>query len=722
MFFLIIFQLITSGYCSTYSDFVDAIYYEKIGEYSKSFDIVEKINKKENNEYLYRYMYELAVKGQMNNKAKEVLEKLIEIDSTSSSNWYSYANYLAMEGDLEKAKEKYLKAIELDGENIDAYYQLAIISKDIDESIKYFNKIIEIDPSFKSDVYYNIAVLYSMKKDEKKMVEYLNKAIEENPYALRPYYFLATYYDEKGNFTKVVELYKKMFEIESTNSELTNRIAEIYLSTKDYKTAEAYFIKTLKIDPLNKKALWWLALLSEEKKDYKQAIKYLSSIKGWDNEVDLVLKMSYYNIMDSNMERAMEILKDAQKKWPNNYEISYYLGLGYMDLKDDKKAKEVFEIFISSVPDNYEVRFNLGVICERLNDVECFKKHFGYIIEKKPDDANALNYLGYSLVDRDIEIDKAFDMIKRAVEIDGENPAYLDSLAWAYYKKGDFENAFNYIEKSLDIMTKKNMVDDPLIYEHKADILVKLNRYFDAYLSYYNAIICGAKNVEVINKKVKDIVPMLDKYDIFYNYFSNNTKNNFTMFFNLEFNYRYKKFLKTKNIKFTLSGFNKLIPEKKYIASTVLGPLYTPVVSAEMLKDRYTFRNDISDERVDSQIFEKYYIRALSVLNWYFNSSFYLDYKKENKGRIISQDNCYLYDNVFSQGDIIKLCSNKNMFAPDFISYQSDISFNISLNDYKVMTDSIYPTFKYYMPFSIIFDFKNFTVNITVDKFDFNEK
>ncbi|HOC03437.1 MAG TPA: hypothetical protein PKK91_08165, partial [bacterium] len=81
----------------------------------------------------------------------------------------------------------------------------------------------------------------------------------------------------------------------------------------------------------------------------------------------------------------------------------------------------------------------------------------------------ALNYLGYSMLIEDKNIDEAFTLIQKAVTLEPENGAYLDSLGWAYYKKGKYKLAEKYLIKA----EKKEF--DPEIYEHLGYVYYSMN-------------------------------------------------------------------------------------------------------------------------------------------------------------------------------------------------------------------------------------------------------
>ncbi len=85
--------------------------------------------------------------------------------------------------------------------------------------------------------------------------------------------------------------------------------------------------------------------------------------------------------------------------------------------------------------------------------------------------ANASNYLGFMWVDHDQNIEEGGDLIKKAMEIEPDNGAYLDSLGWYYYKTNHFDHALGQLQQAVE----KLKPEDPVVYEHLGDIYLKLN-------------------------------------------------------------------------------------------------------------------------------------------------------------------------------------------------------------------------------------------------------
>ena len=83
--------------------------------------------------------------------------------------------------------------------------------------------------------------------------------------------------------------------------------------------------------------------------------------------------------------------------------------------------------------------------------------------------ANTSNYLGYMWVDHSINVEEGGDLIKRALEVDPDNGAYLDSLGWYYYRTNQFELATAQLTKAV----QKTEPEDPTVYEHLGDAYAK---------------------------------------------------------------------------------------------------------------------------------------------------------------------------------------------------------------------------------------------------------
>ena len=112
-----------------------------------------------------------------------------------------------------------------------------------------------------------------------------------------------------------------------------------------------------------------------------------------------------------------------------------------------------------------------------------------------------MNYLGYLLADRGQQLDEAIRLVRKALDIEPNNPNYLDSLGWAYYRRGDYDQAEKYLTPAAQQMPRNATVQ-----EHMGDILAKRGRWQDAIAAWTRALQGdeGDVNKAAVEKKITD--------------------------------------------------------------------------------------------------------------------------------------------------------------------------------------------------------------------------
>ena len=109
-----------------------------------------------------------------------------------------------------------------------------------------------------------------------------------------------------------------------------------------------------------------------------------------------------------------------------------------------------------------------GAMYERMKKFDLSEAEFRKVLEINPENAQALNYLGYMLADRDVRLDEAYQLIKKAIDQDPNNGAYLDSLGWVYFRQGKLNEAEGVLVRALD-----RIGSDPTVHDHLGDVYFK---------------------------------------------------------------------------------------------------------------------------------------------------------------------------------------------------------------------------------------------------------
>ena len=455
---------------ASYLHFMNGVVLERKGSYDSALQEYKTTMMLDpQSVFVYKQAMNLALHIGKVSEAEDWADYVIKVDSSSAENWVLFGNVKWAKGDIEAARAAFEKAAALDKENSEAVYQLASLwsAKDPDKGIMYLKKYLVLKPDEAPDVNYQLALLYNVKNDYETMKAYLLKAKEADSMYAQPRYMLANYYEVKNDTKAALAEYIDLLQLESGNTELLNHIGEIYTSPAVSDLAEAgkYFAKSYGIDKTNPVACFWMSVISEQNKDFAASAGYLETSKDLAENPGTVLRLSYYYTQSGRYEKAITLLEDAHKKWPENLEVSYFLALGYDDTHKKARSAALLKEILAKKPDYTEARLQYAVMSERDGDMPAAEESFRYMLAKDPDNANILNYLGYALADRGLKLEEAEAMISKAVKITPSNGAYLDSLAWVHFKQGKYPAALGEMKSAL-----KLIYDDPILWDHAGDI------------------------------------------------------------------------------------------------------------------------------------------------------------------------------------------------------------------------------------------------------------
>lgn len=167
-----------------------------------------------------------------------------------------------------------------------------------------------------------------------------------------------------------------------------------------------------------------------------------------------------------------------------------WIALGDLLRQQDKfgQAVPAYDKALSLIGDqNPQARwfplYARGIALERGGQFSKAEADFRAALEIRPDSAQVLNYLGYSLVDRNEKLDEALRLIQRAVELRPDDGYILDSLAWAYYRLGRYAEAVAPMERAVAAMASDSLVND-----HMGDIYWMTGRKREAEIQWHRAL------------------------------------------------------------------------------------------------------------------------------------------------------------------------------------------------------------------------------------------
>jgi Flp pilus assembly protein TadD len=147
------------------------------------------------------------------------------------------------------------------------------------------------------------------------------------------------------------------------------------------------------------------------------------------------------------------------------------------------EAEAVVQEALRRDPRNNGLLIQLSLIQERLGRFAEAEATLRQVLERDADNATALNNLGYYLAERGERLDEALELIRRAVNIEPTNGAFLDSLGWVYFQLGNLDEAERYLEQAVLYQPR-----DATIHEHLGDLHQRRGRLDQALRAYERAL------------------------------------------------------------------------------------------------------------------------------------------------------------------------------------------------------------------------------------------
>ena len=187
-------------------------------------------------------------------------------------------------------------------------------------------------------------------------------------------------------------------------------------------------------------------------------------------------------------EKALSTLKRAKQQFPNDPVLTYFLARGLAQLKHYEQALEEFgkaekEGFLeNSGQMEQEFYFQFGAVAERAKQYDRAEELFRKSIARDHSFHPAYNYLGYMWIEQNKNLEEAAQLIRRAIELDENNSAYIDSIGWYYYRIGNYKQALQHLLHAVSLAEAE--AENWEIFDHIADVYLKLGQLQEA-ISYW---------------------------------------------------------------------------------------------------------------------------------------------------------------------------------------------------------------------------------------------
>ena len=299
--------------------------------------------------------------------------------------------------------------------------------------------------------------------------------------------------------------FNKIFSCNNHNdiiSEFLFLISNLYSSQDNFEKSNFYLNLS---NYLNPKFILNSSLVAENFYFNQEYDKVRKVLKNFDKKYEFyywfrVKKETQIIIKEQGYEDGINFISKKFDKIENpNLRMVFDIANFYKNSKNYEKAIKNYTQIILSLDEDSEIKSDLlyrrGGSYERLGNYEKADKDLLNSLRINPEDAYVLNYLAYSWLERDYQINEAMEMLEKAYALRSNDPYITDSIGWAYYLIDNYVEAEKYIKKAVELMP-----EDPTVNDHYGDILWKLNRKIQARYFWNNVLNSDDTEDDLIEK------------------------------------------------------------------------------------------------------------------------------------------------------------------------------------------------------------------------------
>jgi len=418
-----------------------------------------------------------------------VLSAVPEDDRTAKMDYALGMSYDQLK-ENKNAIDAYGKAFDMEPDNLDAERGLAqalLNDNQLAPALKHFEAISVADPQ-DAQTYLRIAEIERRQGHYEQALTTLKKAKALASDSLEISFNEAMIDDSLGRYDEATQTLQSLVkqashpdgqysEAEKNNRSIfLDRLANVYREQdKTEQAVQSYQLMTAMGGEYAERGYQGQVDAYRDAKQYDKATQVAQQAAlamPKDKSVQLMLAGQLADT--GKPEDGIKLAKAQLHGNASDRDVNLQLAQIYTRLRRWKDAADEIDAAdaLSSKPDDkIYIYFLRGALDERQKHYDSAEEQFRKILAIDSNNSMTLNYLGYMLGDRGVKLDDALAMVQKAVQLDPQNGAYLDSLGWVYFKMGQYALAEANLRKASERMSR-----DPAVHDHLGELFEKTGR------------------------------------------------------------------------------------------------------------------------------------------------------------------------------------------------------------------------------------------------------
>ncbi len=387
-------------------------------------------------------------------------------------------------------------------DNAQAHLTLAglqLAADDQDDALASIEQALQLDADNSTALLLKSRLLLATKSADDAFSD-VEKALEKNPDKLALRLGYAQLLVETGRMEKAGKQLNKLYAVADGNPDTLLTISMLALDARQLDQAQTYLKDLGKTGVYADQANFYLARISDQRKEYETAIEYYEAVGEGELELSALIRIAELKGRAGDLDGGIERLHQLSGV-VDDPEVQVQLLTSESRMLQqagrNAEAVSVLSDALERFPGNGDLLYARALAADVAGDKDRLVSDLNELVESEPDNAHALNALGYHFADNDIELERAETLLVKANELMPNDPAIMDSLGWLRYRQGQFLVAVDLLRAAYTLF------EDPEIAAHLGEALWLNGNEEEAKTLIEDALIKSPEDARLLRVKQK---------------------------------------------------------------------------------------------------------------------------------------------------------------------------------------------------------------------------
>ena len=354
------------------------------------------------------------------------------------------------------------------------YSLLALSRNHTEKALEHVDAALSIKPGWDKALLLKARII-SREEDEGVAKQALAELVAKNPEDPELGFIFSQFLIRIGDYKQARSELERVVRLDPQKYDAQFSLAGVNLKLNDKAAARDLFLQLTNVPDWRDQAYLFLGRLDADSGQSEAAIAWFNRISNGALKIDAELSAVVQLAKLNRNAEANDRLNQLRKRFPD--EVVRFVLIEAKILTNKKDYKGAFTVLgdaLKANPERAELLYSRALVAERMGRLDILEQDLKTVLGKNPDDVNALNALGYTLVDRTSRYEEAQGYLQRAIKLRPNDPVIIDSFGWLQFRLGNYDQALQYLRKAFE------GDPDPEIAAHLGEVLWVSGRQVEA--------------------------------------------------------------------------------------------------------------------------------------------------------------------------------------------------------------------------------------------------